>query len=196
MRRGVLLAGAILALALLGLWTSRHAEARRKLAALEDILRSKNDNDRRLDTDFNDLSQETRKLFRRKYAELSPEQRNERGTIVYLLGRNLRTKEDWAFLREVMTEPPCLSLADCSKPASGSAEFGDEVTLAYPALVALKQAQRALQAGKAPEALALISAAKNSQTPAVARLADSLGEATASESNVRFPASAIPKNRD
>src|SRR5581483_1385533 len=115
-------------------------EAAAKLRELEAILASRNDNDPRLDKDFNALSPEAKRLFRRKYAELPREARNDLGTIVYLLGKNLKTEEDWAFLREVAAEPPCRSLSSCDQPSDGAGEPGDPVTLAYPALVALKQA--------------------------------------------------------
>jgi hypothetical protein len=194
LKRGVSIAGAVLAIAVR--WAASappptaepgaasSPEARRALATLEDILRSRNDNDPRLDSDFNSLSPETRRLFRRKYRELPRERRNERGTVVYLLGRNLRAPEDWAFLREVAAEPPCLSLSDCSKrppPGGGEEAAGDEVTLAYPSLVALKQAEHALEAaraagasGKSPaerEARRVIAAGEKSRTRAVSRLA-------------------------
>ncbi|MDE2491011.1 MAG: hypothetical protein KGM24_09185, partial [Elusimicrobia bacterium] len=161
------------------------ADARAKLEVLDAILASKNDNDPRLDSDFNDLSPDAKALLRWKYARLPPEERNERGTIVYLLGRgrNLSSPEDWAFLRSVAGEPACLSLADCSRrprPGDGEDEdVGDAVTLAYPALVALKQAEGALaRAGNAPgsaavrrEALSVFDAGAASRAPAAARLA-------------------------
>ena len=142
------------------------------LRRLESILASKNDNDPRLDRDFNHLSPEARRAFRRKYFQLRPEARNERGTIVYLLGKNLRAPEDWAFMKHVASEPPCLSLANCAKPAAG-AEPGDAVTLAYPSLVALKQAQRELErpAGDTKDALAVVAAGQLSKAAPVARLA-------------------------
>lgn len=145
-------------------------------ALLDEILLARNDNDPRLDGAFNGLDPDTRRLFREKYRALPPESRNQRGTIVYLLGKNLNAPEDWAFLREVVGEPPCLSLTDCSKaPAGGGSGPGDAVTLAYPALVALKQAERVL-AGKGPEevrreARAVVKAAKASSVPKVARAA-------------------------
>ena len=145
------------------------------LRTLEEIFLSRNDNDPRLDTDFNGLSAQDRGLLRRRYRKLAPERRNERGTIVYLLGKNLRSEEDWAFLREVVSEPACLSLADCSKSVPGAAGMGDEVTLAYPALVALKQAQRSLEQGASvEEARGVIADAKGSRARAVARLAAEL----------------------
>lgn len=165
-------------------------EALNKVKTLEDILRSKNDNDPRLDHDFNDLSSEAKVLFEEKYRAIPAERRNARGTVVYLLGKNLKTPEDWEFFREVALEPPCLSLSDCTKkPAPGSDEeaTGDEVTLAYPSLVALRQARRVIEESRSHPsaqsaqakvneraALDFFAAAKKSQTRAVARMAASL----------------------
>jgi hypothetical protein len=133
--------------------TAPKDETAAKVLLLEEILQSRNDNDMRLDTAFNNLSPETRRVFRKKYANTRAEGRNERGTIVYLLGKNLKTAEDWEFLRQVATEPPCLSMVNCSKamPRSNDphAEMGNEVTLAYPALVAVMQAEKVLAAHKA-----------------------------------------------
>ena len=144
------------------------------MQTLEEIFNSKNDNDPRLDSDFNDLSAQTKNLMRQKYREIPPERRNERGTIVFLLGRNLSSAQDWAFLRGVVSEPPCLSLEDCSKeiPSQEDAhESGIEVTLAYPQIVSLKMAQRALSSSASQEAIGVIEAAKNSKVAIVARMA-------------------------
>ncbi len=158
--------------------------AQRKLRTLEAILASKNDNDSRLDTDFNHLSREAKALFRKQYLAIPPEMRNDRGTIVYILGKpgNLTAPEDWAFLKGVAEEPPCLSLEDCSSPMNASVdreEPGLEVTLAYPQLVALKQMERVLTGpragGSSPETLeearAVVEAGASSPSPQVARLA-------------------------
>ncbi len=164
------------------------SETSAKLAVLEEILDSKNDNDPRLDRDFNGLSPETKRLFRKKYRGLKPELRNEQGAIVHLLGKNLKSAEDWAFLREVAGAPPCLSLADCSKemPSTGDhRELGMEITLAYPSMVALNIAERVLdEAGSAgektspafQEAVGVINAAKNSDIPVVSKKAEELGK--------------------
>ena len=114
-----------------------------QLRALEDVLGKRSDNDPRLDSAFNDLTGRTKEAFRAKYKSLPREALNDRGTIVYLLGKNLAEAADWQFLMDVAAEPPGLSLADCSKPAPSAS--GDDVTLAYPALVALKAAENVLK---------------------------------------------------
>ncbi|PIR19042.1 MAG: hypothetical protein COV48_04205 [Elusimicrobia bacterium CG11_big_fil_rev_8_21_14_0_20_64_6] len=172
-------AAVLAAVTLLGCGLTRSpgapSSAKRTLSELEEILLSHNDNDPRLDRDFFELSRETKRLFRIKYGELAAEKRNERGTIVYVLGRNLTSPEDWEFLRTVAAEPACLSLADCSRASSESGESGDDVTLAYPSLVALRQAHRAAaEGGSLSEARGVLAAAKASPMRAVKRLAASL----------------------
>ena len=170
--------GALLALTALGWRAARRSPpaissspSSGKLGTLEEILRSRNDNDTRLDTDFNALSSEEKASFRRKYGEIPVERRNERGTIVYLLGKNMTDPQDWQFFRDVAGEAPCLSLANCAKPPNGEGDPGDDVTLAYPSLIALKRAQRALEEGKSTEeARSVVTTARNSKMPAVLRL--------------------------
>lgn len=144
-----------------------------ELRELDAILRAKDDNDPRLDRDFNALSESAKARLRRRYGELPAEYLNERGTIVYLLGRNMRTAADWEFLRGVVAEEPCLSLADCTR-ADAEGARGDEVTLAYPALVALKIAHRELAANGPQSGLAraLADAALRAEAPALRRLAE------------------------
>jgi hypothetical protein len=153
-------------------------EAQKKLAVLQDILKSRNDNDKRLDTEFNDLDPDTRELFRKTYREIPPEARNQRGTIVFLLARNLHTPEDWNFLKEVVSEPPCLSLSDCAKQGKGG-DIGDEVTMAYPQLVALKMARENLEKAERPnramalaEVRGIVGAAKASKSQTVVKMAE------------------------
>ncbi len=116
-----------------------------KLEILDAILASRNDNDPRLDTEFNDLSPEARAAFRAKYHALPLEKRSERGTVVYLLGRNLRDGDDVRFLGDVLRERPCLSLSDCSKRNRRNADDFVETTLAYPQWVAWKSVERLLK---------------------------------------------------
>jgi hypothetical protein len=160
----------LLALALLGACRAHGPDP--KLRELDAILRAKDDNDPRLDRDFNELSEPTKARLRRRYGELPPEYLNERGTIVYILGRNMRTSADWAFMRDVAAEPPCRSMTDCSR-ADERGGHANEVTLAYPALVAVKVAQRALAGGGAAAAGArrVLEEALRSESPAVRRLA-------------------------
>ena len=174
MSRGLIAAVALLALGAAAWWAARRSSPPTAvsgrdaavLRTLDDILRSRNDNDPRLDSDFNALSPEAKRLLRERYAGLPRERRNELGTIVYLLGKNLSSAADWEFLRAVAAEPPCLSLADCSKRAPMGP--GDAVTLAYPALVALEQAKDALRAGvSTEEARSVVKAGKDSKVPAV-----------------------------
>jgi len=144
-----------------------------KLRELNSILQAKDDNDPRLDRDFNDLSEPTKAVLRRRYLELPLEYLNERGTIVYLLGRNMRTGADWDFLLAVVSEEPCRSQSDCSR-SDDRGSHGNEVTLAYPALVALKIAQRELGASgpNAARARRVVAEALRSESPAVRRLAE------------------------
>ncbi|MFI5345282.1 MAG: hypothetical protein ACHQ51_02795 [Elusimicrobiota bacterium] len=177
--RRALAVGALLALTALGWRAARrsppavvsdHGETG-KLRTLEAILGARNDNDPRLDSDFNALTNEEKMGFRRRYGEIPPERRNERGTIVYLLGKNMTAPEDWAFIRDVAGEPPCLSLANCAHPPNGEGDPGDDVTLSYPSLVALKRAQKALEEGTSTnEARAVVETARHSKMPAVLRL--------------------------
>lgn len=128
-----------------------------KLNILSEILASRNDNDPRLDTEFRGLSEETKKSFHAKYRSIPAEQRNAKGTVVFLLGREITGPADVAFLREVLSEPPCQSLADCSKPQSVSSgddlhhESGMEITLAYPQMVALVSLDDFLKSNAAPD---------------------------------------------
>lgn len=140
----------------------------RELEELRAVLAARDDNDPRLDASFRGLSPQAKALFREEYRKLPRESLNERGTIVHLLGRELAGPEDWAFLKEVLAEPPCLSLADCRRPPSGPGQPGDAVTLAYPALVALESARRA---GGMPAAAEVVEAAKSSPAAIVARKA-------------------------
>jgi hypothetical protein len=169
------LAGAAALAALSLLVRQPRPKAGAKLTELEEILRSRNDNDPRLDRDFIGLPAEAKDAFRAAYRALPRERRNERGTIVYLLGKNLTEREDWDFLREVTSEAPCLSLADCANASTAAGQPGDEITLAYPSLVAVRQAARSAEEGASkPEARSVLEAGMASRSRAVARLASSL----------------------
>jgi hypothetical protein len=166
---------------------SRPAQAPKpaeSLAELDAILGSGDDSDPRLDSDFNALSPEAKRLFRQRYSQAPAEERNARGTIVLLLGGNIDSPEDWAFLRSVLSEPPCQSLQDCARAAPASAKHQEgsmKVTLAYPQLVALKQVEGQLEESRKPggealgntaqEAVRVLRIARASAEPKVANLA-------------------------
>jgi len=168
----------------------------KQLHTLEEIIASRNDNNPRLDTDFNALSPETKRLFRKKYYQLAQERHNERGTIVYILGKNLTDPEDWAFFKAIVSEPPCLSMENCSTAPSPTEDehslLGVNVSLAYPQLMALVQIRNAAniarQAGNPlpQEMLDIIAAAKNSKAKIVSDKAARMEKSP--------PFSAIPPN--
>ncbi|MDD2773278.1 MAG: hypothetical protein PHP45_06240 [Elusimicrobiales bacterium] len=155
------------------------ADSRSKISLLEELIRKENPNDPRLDSAFNHLSTETKRLFRQEYVRFPPESFNARGTIVYLLGKNLTRPEDWAFLRDVVSEPPCLSLSNCARAGPVDSHLAEvEITLAYPAVMALQQAENVLVDHKAgrpianesfvvAQAMALVRTAKNSKAAIV-----------------------------
>jgi hypothetical protein len=116
-----------------------------QLRILDEVLAAHNDNDPRLDRELRALSPAAKALMRGRYAALATEKRNQRGTIVFLVGRDLSSADDVGFLHSVLTEPPCLSLSNCSVENKGSLapedhhhDAANEVTLAYPQLVAIK----------------------------------------------------------
>ena len=157
----------------------------RSLRVLNEVLASKNDNDPRLDQEFRKLSPELKLALRAKYENLSLEDRNGRGTIVFLLGREISTPEDLEFLHAVLSEPPCLSLSDCAKETVESrggdedSSLGVSTTLAYPQLVGLvsldkllsKAGANGLEREMRDAAWKIVDAAKGSPIAAVAKRA-------------------------
>ena len=122
----------------------------RKLAVLQEILDSKNDNDPRLDSDFKTLNETEKKALQEKYLSYTPEKLNERGTLVYLLGRNIETEKDLKFMEYVINEKPCLSMSNCSveapAPTGEEAHLNsvDRISLAYPQVVSVKSLENFL----------------------------------------------------
>ncbi len=120
------------------------SEETRKLSILSEIIASKNDNDQRFDTELRNFSPEAKHAMVRKYAEVRTEKRNERGTYVFLIGREIKDEADVGFLKSVLMEKPCLSLENCDRAPEG--QGGDEehlgaineTTANYPQLVAIR----------------------------------------------------------
>jgi hypothetical protein len=163
--------------------SSHDPEVVRQLQMLDEILANHNDNDPRLDSDLRMLKPEARQAMREKYQTLPTEQRNNRGTLVFLLGRNLDQVDDFDFISQVLAEPACLSLENCShgeKPAqSGDVAHGGvhATVLAYPQIVALRSLKKILEhsgedAGFRLKARDLISVARQSPIPEVAHMAE------------------------
>jgi len=128
-----------------------------QIMVLNQIFQSKNDNDPRMDRLLRDFSEPMKAELRKKYASIKPENRNERGTIVFLIGRELSegrgATADLQFMKEVLLEKPCLSLVDCSKsPSSETAEEQHleaihETTIHYPQLMGIRYLKQALENG-------------------------------------------------
>ncbi len=151
-----------------------------QIQVLEQIFESKNDNDPRMDSELKELTSEAKNALKEKYTSLPENQRNARGTIVFLIGRNLTGPADYQFLKQVLSEPPCLGLVDCAQPMSAQSSGGHEdtggigVVLDYPQMAALKAIEKhpaqnellksfqgeALQAGRAFRSVKVSEAAE------------------------------------
>lgn len=116
----------------------------KKWFTLLQILESKSDNDPRIDTELKGLSPLFKNTLALHYSELKPERFNERGTLVFLVGREIVNPGDVDFMRTVLTEKPCLSVSDCSRAPVAHAgeddhrEMMNETTIRYPQLMALR----------------------------------------------------------
>ncbi len=163
------------------------ARDREQIRVLDEILESKNDNDPRMDRLLRDLSEPFKKELRAKYARIPAEKRNDRGTVVFLVGREIAegrgSTADLQFLKDVLMEKPCLSLEDCSKSPSGVGpdeqhlEAIHETTLHYPQLMDLRYLKIALEQGSLSPVmreavLAILESARQSPNPRVVADAD------------------------
>ena len=104
-----------------------------------------------MDRELRVLDTQAKTLFRERYKSLNAEKLNERGTIIFLLGRNFESREDAEFFCSVLREPLCQNLENCSGGSfsdGGHHESTIGVTLVYPQLQALKAFQNALENGK------------------------------------------------
>ncbi len=152
-------------------------EDQKKIEILDEILKSKNDNDPRINSELKSLNAEVHRALIAKYNRLAPEDRNARGTIVFLIARDLKSTADLDFIEKVYQESPCLSLGDCGKAANEEGDHlgADQTTTNYPQLVALYQLDQ--QLGRRPELLsdpafrsrfvAVLNEADNFAVPAV-----------------------------
>lgn len=157
------------------------------IKVLDELLAAKNDNDPRLDTEFRGMSSTSKRMMEDRYRSLAPEKRNERGTIAFLVGREISSSDDVAFMGGILSEPPCLSLGDCSREdkntddAHLNAETGAAVTLEYPKLVALhsiesqiERAEKGAQLSYLGDIRHVVEEASRSPIPTVADKARAL----------------------
>lgn len=154
-----------------------------KIQILNDILSSGQENDPRLDSEFKVLDPKTKEAVIKFYDEWAPEGRTGRGTMVFLVGRNLNEKTDFDFMGRVLSEPQCLSLIDCNAAPESSFEDDQaptEIALMYPQVVALESIRRILdtdpaatQKFKSDIELALVSGSK-SGSPMIAERSEEL----------------------
>lgn len=150
----------------------------------QEILKSKNDSDPRLDKDLHQLSDGLHQVLREKYQQLPAENRNERGLITYLLARDLKNIEDLDFLKAVYEEAPCLSLENCGVRSNSDPHLSgiDQTSMNYPQLAALYQLEKQIEnnpgrfqdTGMRDHMRALINQAKQFGVPIVRNKAEEL----------------------
>jgi hypothetical protein len=162
-------------------------ETQGKLKTLAEIMGSKNDNDPRLDTDLKNLTEQDKVALKDFYSDLKLESLNERGTVVFLMGRSIQGPEDLDYMKDVLAEDPCMSLDNCtSKNVAKDTHLDsmDETTMSYPQQIALESISRYTQSRtmaelSANDKLHLIQAiqeAKRSPIYTIQRKADDLSK--------------------
>jgi hypothetical protein len=114
-----------------------------KLKLLKEILLTKNDNDPRLDSEFTSLSPELKQELKQLYHDLPKESLNQRGTVLFVLAKDLSRTQDLEIFGVALTEEACLSFANCSQSPNESPDDHldsvNEVSLLYPQMVALNR---------------------------------------------------------
>lgn len=113
---------------------------------IEEIIKSKNDNDPRLDKELKHQSPEVRAALYEKYEAIPNEARNDRGLIAYMIARDFESAADAQFMKKVFEEPPCLSLADCKStmPEDPHHSGENQITQNYPQMATLFQIEKRL----------------------------------------------------
>ncbi len=113
----------------------------KKLILLNEILSSRNDNDPRLDQGLKENSFEFKLAVRNLYQNLPMEARNERGTIAYLISRDIQSEQDIQFLETIFKEEPCLSIEDCRVMSNDDPHYSgiNQVSANYPQQVVIYQ---------------------------------------------------------
>lgn len=120
---------------------------RKKIATLQEIVNSKNDNDPRIDSELKNLSPDLKSNLREIYTQFPMESRNNRGLVAFLISRELNSVQDAQFLQQIFQEAPCLSLSDCTSLAESNPHMDgiNQTSLNYPQLASLYQLQKRLE---------------------------------------------------
>ncbi len=149
----------------------------------QEVIFGRNDNDPRVDQDLRKMSPAMHQALMDAYQKIPLENRNSRGMVAFLIGRDLQTAADAAFLKGIYQEEPCLSMADCSRAEAETDPHLSgtvQTSLNYPQLAGLYQLEQRL--GANPDLL------KNPEIKA--EIAELLREAR------QFPGSAIQKRAE
>jgi hypothetical protein len=156
-----------------------------KMKILDDILSSRNDNDPRLDSELTNLSEEDKQALEKKYSSQNKEKLNERGTIVFLLGRNIESSKDLVFFKQVAQEKPCRNFTYCDGgevAKEGEDHDGaNDVTLAYPQVMVLKSLenflnQKNIDYSVRQQAMEIIHESANSKNSVIKNTAQNIME--------------------
>lgn len=159
----------------------------KKSVLLDTILASKNDNDPRLDTDFKNLNEDEKSLLQKKYAQRAKEKLNERGTLIFLLGRETDSYSDLTFIKQAVLEQPCNNMNNCESTEEVPKDehaVADQITLVYPQVMALKSLELILKSpDKGPSlknyAQEIVFEASKSRNTTVSSVAQKILETTA-----------------
>lgn len=155
-----------------------------KMNTFDEIIRSRNDNDPRLDHDLVNLSPVFHHVLSNFYETMDLEMRSERGLIAFVMARDLKSETDAQFLKKIFDESPCLSLENCRERTSSDPHLSgiDQTTLNYPQLATLYQLENKISKDPAlldnPQFMdqlrMIIAAAIKFPVPAVHQKAESL----------------------
>ncbi len=126
-----------------------NSEEQRKWGMIQEIMKSKNDNDPRLDKEFRDMTLAFHAELFHQYQTLPMESRNERGLIAFLIARDIKNSQDMEFLKSIYNEKPCMSLNDCTTTSESDPHLAgiDQTSVNYPQLAALYQIEKQLNSG-------------------------------------------------
>lgn len=165
--------------------TSLNVEDQRKLKIVQEILISENDNDPRINTEFENLSLKLKMSLFDQYQALAGEKRKQKALIVLLLSRQIQTNEDVELLKKVFEDQQCLSLQDCKVKTTETDFYNaamEEIIINYPQMILLYEISKHLSSLDSPlresklryEVRPLLAVAVQNGTPAVRSKAQEL----------------------